>query len=123
MGTTRLAAPTAHPTILLPTIISVTVEVRAWIRAPATKKTSATITTTRRPCLSARIPAAGDAKRAKREVHDVMRDLSRTVKGLFDRSVFIETKVEEMTPVLRRRQRIIAVAAISELTRIQIKGH
>lgn len=50
--------------------------------------------------MSASIPEAGLATSAKREVMEVRRDLSRVVRVREDRSVPIETRVEEMTPVL-----------------------
>jgi hypothetical protein len=56
--------------------------------------------TLRRPKESARIPVRGDATRAKKDVQDVIRDLSSVVRGWEERSEPTETKVEEMTPVL-----------------------
>jgi hypothetical protein len=53
-----------------------------------------------RPRLSARRPVRGEARRAKKEVELVMRDLSRVVRGREERSVFMEMSVEDMTPVL-----------------------
>ena len=53
-----------------------------------------------RPYVSARRPEAGLASKAKRAVAEVRRDLARVVSGWEDRSVPIETRVEEMTPVL-----------------------
>jgi hypothetical protein len=102
MGTTKLALPTAAPTTLLPTIIPHTVVENAWIRAPATNRKSAIRMMLRRPSASASTPVRGDAKSAKNEVDDVIRDLSRVVRGLLERDVLIEIKVEEITPVLHR---------------------
>lgn len=98
-GTTKLAPPMARPTILLPAIIPDTLVVIACHSAPMTNKTSATTTTLFRPRLSARIPATGLATSAKRLVQEVMRLLSRVVNGR-ERSAPMETRVEEMTPVL-----------------------
>jgi len=53
-----------------------------------------------RPQVSARRPEAGLASSANRAVAEVRRDLSRVVRGWEDRSVPMETRVEEMTPVL-----------------------
>jgi hypothetical protein len=66
------------------------------------KRTSARRIHVRLPSTSASQPAVGEARRAKKEVADVMRDMWRVVKGtlLLERSVPIETRVEEMTPVL-----------------------
>lgn len=55
-----------------------------------------------RPRASLREPDSGEARRAKSEVEDVIRDLSRVVSAREERSVPMETRVEEMTPVLRR---------------------
>lgn len=43
---------------------------------------------------------SGEASSAKNEVHDVMRLLSSVVSGRDERSVPMETRVEDMTPVL-----------------------
>lgn len=43
---------------------------------------------------------SGEARSAKNEVHDVMRLLSSVVSGREERSLPMETSVEEMTPVL-----------------------
>jgi hypothetical protein len=102
IGTTKLALPTAAPTTLLPTIMPHTVVENACIRAPATKRISAVSMTLRRPRASARIPVSGEARSAKKEVDDVIRDLSRVVSGRWDREVFIEINVEDITPVLDR---------------------
>lgn len=53
-----------------------------------------------RPSVSARWPVMGDATRAKREVAEVMRDLSRVVRFREERSLRIETSIDEITPVL-----------------------
>lgn len=98
-GTTKLAAPTARPTILLPPIIPHTLVVTACQRAPVTKRTSAVARTLFRPSLSAEMPARGLATRAKRLVQEVIRLLSRVESGR-DKSGPIDTRVEEMTPVL-----------------------
>lgn len=98
-GTTKLALPTARPTILLPPIIPHTLVAIACHRAPMMKRTSATTITPFRPSLSARMPARGLAMRANRLVHEVMRLLSRFVNGR-ERSGPIDTRVEEITPVL-----------------------
>jgi len=55
-------------------------------------------TTRFRPNLSAKIPERGEMKRAKREVQDVIRDLSRVVSGAPSEEL-IETKVADITPV------------------------
>lgn len=43
---------------------------------------------------------SGDANRARKDVADVMRDLSRVVRGREERSELMETSVEDITPVL-----------------------
>lgn len=43
----------------------------------------------------------GEARSAKKDVDEVMRDLSRVVSGRADRDVFMEMRVEEITPVLQ----------------------
>lgn len=53
-----------------------------------------------RPYASARTPVSGEASSAKKDVQDVIRLLSRVVRGRDERSVPIETRVEDMTPVL-----------------------
>lgn len=52
-----------------------------------------------RPNLSASTLAIGLANKANRLVQDVIRLLSRVVSG-WERSVPIDTRVDEMTPVL-----------------------
>jgi len=52
------------------------------------------------PNVSARWPVMGLAMRAKRDVAEVMRDLSSMVRDAWSRSVPMLTSVEEMTPVL-----------------------
>jgi hypothetical protein len=42
----------------------------------------------------------GEASSAKKEVQDVMRLLSRVVRAREERSVFMDTRVELITPVL-----------------------
>jgi hypothetical protein len=64
---------------------------------------SATRMTRFRPRESARRPVRGEARRAKKEVAEVMRDLSRVVSGREERDVFIEIRVEDITPVLQYR--------------------
>jgi hypothetical protein len=63
-------------------------------------KMSATRMTFRRPKASARMPVRGDATRAKKDVQEVIRDLSRVVRGREERSEPTEIKVDDMTPVL-----------------------
>lgn len=62
-------------------------------------RTSATRMTYFRPSRSANIPARGLAIKANRLVEDVIRLLSRVESGR-ERSDLMDTKVEEMTPVL-----------------------
>ncbi len=52
-----------------------------------------------RPSLSANMPVTGLAIRAPRLVQDVIRPLSMVLSGR-PRSLSMETRVEEMTPVL-----------------------
>ena len=54
----------------------------------------------RRPRASARMPVSGEARSAKKDVDDVMRDLSRVVSGRWDKDELIEIRVEDITPVL-----------------------
>jgi len=54
-----------------------------------------------RPRASAKTPVSGDAKSAKNDVEEVIRDLSRVVSGRFDNDEFMEIRVEDITPVLR----------------------
>jgi len=75
------------------------VELIAWITAPMMNRISAARMTRFRPRLSARTDANGEIRSAKREVHDVMMDLSREVRGLFDRAVPMDTRVADITPV------------------------
>lgn len=56
----------------------------------------------RRPRVSAKMPVRGEAQSAKKEVEDVMRDLSRVVRGRWEREVEREIKVLDITPVLDR---------------------
>lgn len=60
---------------------------------------SAKRTTRFRPRSSASEEAKGSTRRAKREVHDVMTDLSSEVKGREERDVPMETRVALITPV------------------------
>jgi hypothetical protein len=102
IGTTKLALPTAAPTTLLPIIMPHIVVEKACIRAPATNRMSAIRMMLRRPSASASTPVRGDARSAKKEVDDVIRDLSRVVRGRLDSDVLIDIKVEDITPVLHR---------------------
>lgn len=52
-----------------------------------------------RPRRSARTEDSGEARSAKREVDDVMMDLSNDVRGRPESEVPIDTSVAEMTPV------------------------
>ena len=99
-GVTKLAPPTAKPTIPLPTIILHTVVDSACQIAPIINKISATIIIRFRPSLSARTPATGLAMSAEKLVQDVIKLLSSTVRGRWERSEPIDTRVEEITPVL-----------------------
>jgi hypothetical protein len=81
MGTTKLALPTAAPTTLLPMIMPHTVCEKACIRAPATNKMSAINMILLRPSASARTPVSGEARSAKNDVDDVIKDLSSVVSG------------------------------------------
>lgn len=99
-GVTKLAPPIASPTMLRPAIIPHTVFVTACNSAPRAKRTSATRITFLRPSLSASAPATGLATRANKLVQDVIRLLSRVDRVRFERSEPIDTRVDEMTPVL-----------------------
>jgi hypothetical protein len=46
------------------------------------------------------MPVSGEARSAKKDVDDVMRDLSRVVRGRWERDELIEIRVEDITPVL-----------------------
>lgn len=98
-GTTRLAPPTARPTMLLPMIIPATLPVTACHKAPTAKSTSATKMTDFLPRRSASTLASGLAIRAKRLVEDVIKLLSRVDIGR-DRSEPMDTRVADITPVL-----------------------
>jgi hypothetical protein len=87
------------PTIDRPTTIAHTVSLHACATAPAAKSTSATRMTRLRPRRSARTEEKGETRRAKREVHEVMMDLSSAVRGREESEVPRETRVEEITPV------------------------
>lgn len=65
------------------------------------KRISAARIMTLRPSLSASMPVSGEAMSAKKDVHEVMRLLSSVVRGREERSEPMETRVEDMTPVLR----------------------
>lgn len=52
-----------------------------------------------RPSLSARWEEKGATRRAKREVEEVMMDLSKEVRRRLDREVSMETRVADITPV------------------------
>jgi hypothetical protein len=99
-GTTKLALPTAAPTILLPPIMPHTLPVKACHNAPITKSMSAHSMTFFLPKWSAKTPVSGLAMSAKRDVQLVMRLLSRVDSAREERSVPTLTKVEEITPVL-----------------------
>jgi len=99
-GTTNDALPTAAPTMDRPTIMPPTLLVHACNKAPSTKRMSATRITVLRPYASARIPVRGEARSAKNEVQDVIKLLSRVVRGREERSAFMEMRVEDITPVL-----------------------
>ena len=105
IGTSRLAPPTARPTTLRPTIIPATDEVMACHKAPPMNKMSATKTTRFRPIRSANTPAAGLATRAPKLVQEAMKLISRIVREC-PRSLPMETKVEEITPVLKTSQHV-----------------
>jgi len=100
-GTTKLALPTARPMTERPRIMPHTLEERDCHRAPTMKRASATRMTRLRPSPSAMSPEIGLARSAKREVADVMKDLSRVVRARSERSEPMETRVEDMTPVLQ----------------------
>lgn len=55
-----------------------------------------------RPYVVARLPAIGDMKSAQSEVDAVMSDLSSVVRGREERSLWMETRVEDITPVSSR---------------------
>jgi hypothetical protein len=100
-GTTKLALPTAAPTTPLPAIMPHTLPVQACHSAPTTKRMSAVSMMVLRPSASARTPDSGETRSAQKEVAEVMRDLSRVVRGREERSELMETRVEDMTPVLQ----------------------
>jgi hypothetical protein len=76
IGTTKLALPTAAPTMLRPAIIPGTVVENACISAPTTNSTSARKIMLLRPSASAKIPVVGDASSANNDVDDVIKLLS-----------------------------------------------
>lgn len=98
-GTTKLAPPTAAPTMERPATMLTTVVLPAWSRAPVMKRISATRMTRLRPRESASSEANGEMSRADSEVHEVMMDLSSEVSVLPESEVPIDTRVAEMTPV------------------------
>jgi hypothetical protein len=81
-------------------IIAHTVVDTACERAPMTKRHDASRRTGRRPSRSAIEPVIGEARSAKSDVEEVMRDLDSVDRGAPDRSLCTEIRVEEMTPVL-----------------------
>ena len=103
IGDTKLDAPTARPTILLPTIIPQTSEVTACHREPMINRTSAIRITRLRPNLSPKIPPNGLATSANKLVLDVIRLLSSVVRLRSERSEPMATNVDEITPVLGYR--------------------
>lgn len=105
-GTTKLAPPIARPITLRPAIMPVTVVVQACHKAPKAKSTSAIKTTFLRPSLSANSPAAGLAMSANKLVDEVIRLLSSVDNGL-ERSLLIDTRVEEITPVLLEKPSVL----------------
>lgn len=114
-GTTRLAPPTARPTMLLPNIIPGTLLVKACHNAPTVNSISATRTTYFRPRRSASTLAKGLAIRAKRLVEEVIKLLSRVDSG-WERSGPIETRVEEITPVLEPSVSVVHQVSSLRLT-------
>jgi hypothetical protein len=64
------------------------------------KRSEARRMTGLRPVESARRPVSGLATRAKKEVELVMRPLSSVVRGRARSVGAIDTRVDEMTPVL-----------------------
>ena len=125
-GTTRLAPPTANPTILRPPTIPHTLSVHACHNAPMVNSTSATRMAVFLPTLSARTAVMGLAMRANKLVQDVTRLLSTVVKGRAERSEPIDTRVEEMTPVLCGLAQPLETRRLLRsrvLTHIQTAGH
>jgi hypothetical protein len=78
-----------------------TLPVQACHSAPRTKRMSAMRMTVLRPSASARTPVSGETSSAQKEVAEVIRDLSRVVRDREERSELMETRVEDMTPVLQ----------------------
>jgi len=72
----------------------------ACASAPIMNKQDARRRTGLRPRRSARNPVPGDARRAKREVEEVISDLETVESGALERSLWMETRVDEITPVL-----------------------
>lgn len=89
----------ARPTTLLPRTMPHILLVTAWSRAPSTNRPSAIRIILLRPRRSARMPVAGETNKANSEVQHVMSDLSRVVSGRWERSLPMETRVADMTPV------------------------
>jgi hypothetical protein len=100
-GTTKLAVPTAMPTTARPRTMAGTVPLADWIRAPRANSASAHRMTRRRPRegWSASSEEKGEMRRARREVEEVMMDLSSAVRGREESEVPRETRVPEITPV------------------------
>jgi hypothetical protein len=63
------------------------------------KRMSASRMTFFRPKLSASRPLAGEISKAKRDVHAVIRDLSRVVRERLESDVPMDTRIAEITPV------------------------
>jgi hypothetical protein len=57
----------------------------------------------------------GEAMRAKSEVHEVITDLSHVERGRAERSVPMETRVEDITPVLDMSQYSFHLSSYSTL--------
>ena len=70
---------------------------------------SAKRTTRLRPRSSASEEAKGRTRRAKREVHEVMTDLSSEVSGRCERDVPMETRVALITPVSSGEEDVVLV--------------
>jgi hypothetical protein len=100
-GVRPLAAPIPSPTMARPSTMTGTVPATASMRAPATKSTSERRMTGLRPSASASRPERGDATRAPTDVMEVIRLLSSVDNGALERSLWIETRVDDMTPVLK----------------------
>lgn len=79
-GVTKLADPTASPITLLPRIMPQTVVLKACHNAPSTNNASARSIILFLPNPSASNPEMGDTRRAKSDVLDVIRLLSKVVR-------------------------------------------